>query len=693
LFGTLEEVVAAYERGEIDAYATDRALILERLADPENHRLLDVEFSKEPIALALPENDSQWADVVRWVNHVPIQAEEFGISSQNIDEIIAANTDNNPNNDSSPAIRRFLGLEGDLGGSLGLPKDFAVNAIKQVGNYAEIYDRHFPGVDRDRNLLWNEGGLLYSPPFSGTKVDANLVDNDDRNLLAEVLQRGTLKLGLPGNNPGFAVKQANGEYVGFDVDLGRAIAAALFGDPSKLETQVQSFKDSFANTANGVVDVSAMGISQNLVRDASLGVDFSPTYLYTGQGILVRENSGISLLPALNGRRVGTLEGATSLQNLQDALKEFGATFIPVKFATNDELFAAYDRGEIDAVSTDLTILSGRIPTLSNPKQHRILDQVLSKEPLGLITDENQSKWADVVRWVYNALVQAEEFGITSVNIDELLAKNTDNDPANDSNSAIRQFLGLERNIGKALGLPNDFAVKAIKAVGNYGEMYDRHFNSNVLRRDSNALAADFGLQYSLPFAGTTGNDTLIGGTEGNDLLNGNSGDNFLNGNQGNDTLSGGQGNDFVSGGKGNDFVSGGKGNDILFGGKGSDTLNGDAGDDLLNGGKGNDLLYGGKGSDTLNGDAGDDLLNGGKGRDIFVLTPGNGTDTIADFTIGQDLLGLAGGLKFEQLTITQGTGTQAGDTLIRLASTGAVLASLAGSSAISITPAMFTLN
>ena len=694
-FANIEEAMAAYDREEIDAFSIDSSIITERLknlSNPENHRLLDVEFSKEPIAIILPENDSQWADVVRWVNNVPIQAEEFGISSQNIDEIIAANTDNNPNNDSTPAIRRFLGLEGDLGGSLGLPKDFAVNVIKQVGNYAEIYDRHFPGVERDRNLLWNEGGLLYSPPFSGTKVDATLIDNDDRNLLAEVVQRGTLKLGLPGNNPGFAVKQANGEYAGFDVDLGRAIAAALFGDPSKLETQVQSLNDSFANTANGVVDVSAMGITQNLVRDASLGVDFSPTYLYTGQGVLVRDNSGISVLPTLNGRRVGILEGATSLQNLQDALSKYGGTFIPVKFATNDEMFAAYDKGEIDAVSTDLTILSARIPTLSNPAQHRILDEVLSKEPLGLITDENQSKWADVVRWVYNALVQAEEYGITSANIEELITKNTDDNPANNSNSEIRQFLGLEGNIGEALGLPKDFAAKAIEAVGNYGEMYDRHFNSNVLRRDSNALAADFGLQYSLPFGGTTGNNTVVG-TEGNDLLNGNSGDNFLNGNQGNDTLSGGQGNDTLWGGKGNDFVSGGKGNDILFGGKGSDTLNGDAGDDLLNGGKGNDIFFGGKGNDILNGGAGDDLLNGGKGRDTFVLTPGNGTDTIADFTIGQDLLGLAGGLKFEQLTITQGTGTQAGDTLIRLASTGAVLASLAGSSASSITPAMFTLN
>ncbi|MGB6295043.1 MAG: DUF4347 domain-containing protein, partial [Rivularia sp. (in: cyanobacteria)] len=498
-FGNLAEIVAAYNRGEIDAYSTDRALILERLEDPENHRLLDVEFSKEPIALAIQENDSQWADVVRWVNYVPVQAEEFGISSENIDQILKANFDDNPNNHSSPEIRRFLGIEGDLGATLGLPNDFAVNIIKLVGNYGEIYERHFPDLERDRNLLSTDGGLLYSPPFSGKPIETNLVDNDNRNLLEEVLQRGFLKLGLPGNNPGFAVEKENGELAGFDVDLGLAIAAALFGDSNKLEIEFQSFSDSFANTANGVVDVSAMGITNNLLRDASLGVDFSSTYLYTGQGILVRNDSGINVLPALNGRRIGTLQGATSLQNLQDSLSELGSSFTPVGFATNDEMFAAYERGEVDAVSTDLTILSARIPTLSNPQEHRILDEVLSKEPLALITDENQSDWGDVVRWVYNALVQAEEYGITSENIGEFIANNTDENSENDANLAIRQFLGLEGDIGKNLGLPRDFVVKAIKAVGNYGEMYDRHFNSKVLRRDNNALASEFGLQYALP--------------------------------------------------------------------------------------------------------------------------------------------------------------------------------------------------
>jgi|GEM_PF-474661 Ca2+-binding RTX toxin-like protein len=661
-FSTSEEMIAAYDQGLIDAYSRDRALILDHLnslPDSENHRLLEVEFSKEPIALALPENDSQWADIVRWVNYVPVQAEEFGIDSQNIDQLIAANTDENENNDSKPQIRRFLGLEGNLGEALGLPDDFAVQVIRQVGNYSEIYERHFPELDRDttnvtlrdRNLLSTGGGLLYSPPFSGSPIESELVNNDTRNLLAEVLERGTVKLGLPGNNPGFAVQQADGEYAGFDVDLGRAIAAAIFGDTSKLEIEIQSFKDSFANTANGVVDVSAMGITHNLVRDASLGIDYSPTYLYTGQGILVKADSGIDMLPALNGRRIGVLENATALQNLQDNLKELGGTFTPVTYGSNDELFSAYEAGDIDAVSTDLTILSARIPTLSNPEEHQLLDDVLSKEPLALITDENQSEWADIVRWVTHTLVQAEEYGITSENIDEFIANNIDDNPDNNDNSAIRQFLGLEGNIGGSLGLPNDFAVNIVKAVGNYGEIYDRHFNSDVLRRGNNELATNFGLQYAPPFSGA-GDANVVDGTPEDDNLEATNASEHIYGYQGNDLIMAQDGSDFVYGGQGNDTVQAGNGNDYIWGNAGNDWLNGNLGNDRINGGDGDDELYGGQGDDLVIGGVGNNTVTGGLGQDQFVLTTGSSSNLITDFTDGEDLIVLEEGLTFEQLTI-----------------------------------------
>ncbi|NET17574.1 MAG: transporter substrate-binding domain-containing protein, partial [Okeania sp. SIO1H6] len=525
---------------------------------------------------------------------------------------------------------------------------------------SEIYERHFPDQERNQNLLWSDGGLLYSPPFSGSEIDTSLNNNDNRNLLKRIKDRGYLKLGLPGNNPGFAVETENGEFAGFDVDLGKAIAAALFEDPSKLEVTVQSFKNSFGNTANGVVDVSAMGITHNLLRDATLGIDFSPTYLYTGQGVLVRSDSGINVLPALNGRRVGVLSGATTLQNLQDTFTELGGDIIPVEFATNDEMFAAYEAEQIDAVSTDLTILSARRDTLSNPDQHRILNDVLSKEPLGLITDENQSAWSDVVRWVTNALVQAEEYGITSENIDDIIAQNIDSNRDNDSDSEIREFLGIEGNIGKVLGLQNDFVVNIIKAVGNYGEIYERNFDSEVLRREENKLASNFGLQYAPPLGEEVSPQEQEELGSGDDVyeiqpstledhpdgFQAGGGNDRVTGSIRSDSISGGQGEDTISGNDGEDVIAGGPGDDYLYGKDDDDILEGRPGNDRLFGGPGDDELKGGQGRDNLNGGPGNDILTGNASKDKFVFatneefdTEALGSDLITDFNPGHDMI------------------------------------------------------
>jgi Ca2+-binding RTX toxin-like protein len=240
--------------------------------------------------------------------------------------------------------------------------------------------------------------------------------------------------------------------------------------------------------------------------------------------------------------------------------------------------------------------------------------------------------------------------------------------------------------------LPNDFAVKVIKAVGNYGEIYERHFNSDVLRRDSNALATDFGLQYALPVAGLSAQNknASIGASDAANQLQGNTEANIIYGLAGNDTIMGYENNDLINGNSGEDFLAGHEGNDTLDGGQGDDTVQGGKDNDVISGSLGNDVLVGELGDDTLTGGPGEDVLKGGEGRDTFVLIPGSGTDTIADFTIGQDGLRFASSLTFEQLTIIQGTGAQAQDTLIRLASSGEVLASLTGVSASSLDPAMF---
>ncbi len=492
------QLIEAYAKGEIDAASSDRTLLyssLQFLSDPKNNKILDTEISKEPLAVTIPENDSEWADIVKWVTYAPIQAEEFGITKENINEFLADKT--------NPAINRFLGLEDNLGKELGLKNDFVTNIIKQVGNYGEIYNRNFPGLERDRSHLWDNDGLLYSPPFAGTVPDKfTLTNNDNRNLLQEIKERGKVKLGVTGNSPGFAVQQANGEWQGFDIELGKAVAVAVFGDPNQLEVGVvQNFSQGFDDVANGAIDIFAAGITNNLVRDAARGVDFSPTYLYTGQDFLVRKDSGISFISDLNGRTIGLTSSTSGLQNIQDYITEIGGNFIPQIFATTAEMFDAYNRGEIDAISTDQTIIAGLIPTLANPDDHKLLNDVISKEPLALAIDENQSAWGDLVRWVTYSLVQAEELGISSENIQNLVAINTDSDPTNNSTDEIRTFLGIDSNIGKGLGISNDFVVNIIKAVGNYGEIYKRNFNSSILGRDENELYLDYGLQYSPPFA------------------------------------------------------------------------------------------------------------------------------------------------------------------------------------------------
>jgi ABC-type amino acid transport substrate-binding protein len=644
IYPSIAKMAEAYEGGEIDAISIDRSILwslIPTLSAPENQKLLDTDISKEPLALVVPEDDSQWADIVKWINYVPVQAEEYGINSANIDQIIAETTD--------PEIRTFLGLEGTLGEALGLPNDFAVQVIKAVGNYSEIHERNFGQLPREKNNLETNDGLLYSLPFAGSiPGEVNLVDNDDRDLLQEILDRDTLKLGITGNNPGFAVQQDDSTFVGFDIDLGRAIAAAVLGDANKLEVIVQTFNNGFNNVANGVVDVTAMGVTDNLVRDASLGIDFSPTYIYTGQGILVRADSGIKFLPDLNGRTIGVSSGTTSLANLEDALAEIGATFTPKVYPTNDELFAAYDRGEVDAVSTDLTILSGRIPTLAEPENQLLLNDIISKEPLALVIDENQSEWGDIVRWVVNALVEAEELGINSSNIEELLTINTDDNPDNNSTAEIRRFLGLEGNLGETLGLSNDFAVKAIEAVGNYAEIYENHFDSSLLPRGDNQLFTNFGLQYSPPFSGSPvtsqGNQVLfvapdnqtafrVSSSDSSQIVFSGSGEDEINAADANPNLP-----DRLYTGSANDLLIAGY-QDRLFGGTGDDTL------DASSGGGGN-RLYGGEGNDTLYAGIGNNILSGGTGEDRFVIAKDElpeQSNTILDFEPGTDIIEISG--------------------------------------------------
>ena len=313
------------------------------------------------------------------------------------------------------------------------------------------------------------------------------------SLLDEILDRGFLRVAVTDDALGFSFQEEDGSFSGIGVDFSRAIATALFDDPDAIEYVVVEFSDAFDAVADKEVDLGATTPTHNVTRDASLGVDYSPIIFYDGQGVLVRADSDISSLEDLEGLTIGVQEGATSQQNLEDAAELAGIEVNIEVLPDQDALFAAYDAGDIDAVSIDRGILSSRIPTLSDPDNQLILDEVLSKEPLGLLVPENDSEWADVVRWAVYATFQAEEFGINSNNLDEFLET---------EDIFIREFLGLEETVGDFLGLENDWVVNVIQEVGNYEEIYERNFDTDVLPRG--------GLLYSPPFSGSAPSDVEL---------------------------------------------------------------------------------------------------------------------------------------------------------------------------------------
>ena len=313
------------------------------------------------------------------------------------------------------------------------------------------------------------------------------------SLLDEILDRGFLRVAVTDDAVGFSFQEEDGSFSGIGVDFSRAIATALFDDPDAIEYVVVEFSDAFDAVADKEVDLGATTPTHNVTRDASLGVDYSPIIFYDGQGVLVRADSDISSLEDLEGLTIGVQEGATSQQNLEDAAELAGIEVNIEVLPDQDALFAAYDAGDIDAVSIDRGILSSRIPTLSDPDNQLILDEVLSKEPLGLLVPENDSEWADVVRWAVYATFQAEEFGINSNNLDEFLET---------EDIFIREFLGLEETVGDFLGLENDWVVNVIQEVGNYEEIYERNFDTDVLPRG--------GLLYSPPFSGSAPSDVEL---------------------------------------------------------------------------------------------------------------------------------------------------------------------------------------
>ncbi|MGC9418989.1 MAG: amino acid ABC transporter substrate-binding protein [Rhodovulum sp.] len=314
--------------------------------------------------------------------------------------------------------------------------------------------------------------------------------------LDDVKARGKLNCGTNTGLVGFAAPDANGEWQGFDVAVCRAVAAAVLGDPSAVEFVPTTGKTRFTALASGEIDVLARNTTWTFSRDVDLKFTFIGVNYYDGQGFMVPKSLGVSSAKELDGATVCIQTGTTTELNLADFFRVNNISYEPVPIETNAEAQQQYLAGACDAYTTDASGLAATRATFEDPTAHVILPEIISKEPLGPVVRHGDDEWGDIVRWTLNALIAAEEYGVTSANIDELAANPT-------SNPEINRLLGTEGNLGEMLGLSADWAVNAIKAGGNYGELFEKYIGENTpigLARGLNAQWTDGGLLYAPPF-------------------------------------------------------------------------------------------------------------------------------------------------------------------------------------------------
>ena len=311
--------------------------------------------------------------------------------------------------------------------------------------------------------------------------------------LDDVNAKGFVQCGVNTGLLGFASPDSDGNYTGFDVDFCRAVAAAIFNDPSKVKYTPLSAKDRFTALQSGEIDMLSRNTTWTMSRDTALGLQFGVVTYYDGQGFMVKKSLGVTSALELSGATVCVQSGTTTELNLADYFKANNMELKPVVFEKVDEVNAAYDSNRCDAYTTDASGLYATRLTLTNPDDSIVLPEIISKEPLGPVVRQGDDQWFNIMKWVGFALLNAEELGVTSANVDEMKAS---------PNQEIRRLLGVDGTFGESIGLGNDWAANAIKAVGNYGEVFDRNLGKDSklqIARGLNALWTKGGIQYAPP--------------------------------------------------------------------------------------------------------------------------------------------------------------------------------------------------
>lgn len=331
--------------------------------------------------------------------------------------------------------------------------------------------------------------------FLGTlATSALLAGSAFAGTLDDVKARGELICGSNTGLSGFGAPDANGVWAGFDVDLCRAVAAAVFGDATKVKFVPTTGETRFTALASGEVDLLVRNSTWTFSRDNDLKLDFVAVNYYDGQGFMVKNDLGVSSAKELDGATVCIQTGTTTELNLADFFKQNNISYTPVTVADDSEAQRQYEAGACDAFTTDASGLASTRAAMADPSAHIILPEIISKEPLGPVVRHGDNNWGDLVRWSFYAMLIAEEKGITKVNVDEVLASTTDPE--------VKRLFGAEGTMGAMMGVDATWAYNIIKSVGNYGEVFEANIGTSTpigLARGLNALWTQGGLQYAPP--------------------------------------------------------------------------------------------------------------------------------------------------------------------------------------------------
>ncbi|WP_046867084.1 amino acid ABC transporter substrate-binding protein [Microvirga massiliensis] len=309
--------------------------------------------------------------------------------------------------------------------------------------------------------------------------------------LASVKAKGSVRCGVNPGLAGFSFADSSGQWRGLDVDVCRAVAAAVFGDATKVQYVPLSAKDRFTALQSGEIDLLARNASWTLSRNTQLGINFVATNFYDGQAFMVKSASGVKSVNELNGASVCVIQGTSTEKTLADYFGSRGMKYETIAFADANVVAEAYLKGRCDAMTSDQSQLTAVRSQFPDPKAHVILPEIITKEPLSPAVRNGDDEWANVVRWSFVAMVEAEEIGLNSDNVRQMMASSTD--------PAIQRFTGKSDNFGSMLGLDKEWAVNIVEQVGNYAESYDRNVKPIGLERGVNRLWKDGGYLITPP--------------------------------------------------------------------------------------------------------------------------------------------------------------------------------------------------